>query len=60
MEFAGQWREVQAIARAAETPVILDDSRLKQTLGAVQKMSYEEGIRKTLAWMRANPLTSRS
>jgi nucleoside-diphosphate-sugar epimerase len=40
----------------AETPVILDDSRLKKTLGAVQKTSYEEGIQKTLAWMRANPV----
>ena len=35
-----------------ETPVILDDSKLRAKLGTVQKTSYEAGIEKTLAWMR--------
>ena len=37
-----------------ETPVILDDSKLRAKLGTVQKTSYEAGIEKTLAWMRSN------
>jgi len=48
-------KELVEMQYLAETPVILDDSRLKKTLGAVQKTSYKEGIQKTLAWMRANP-----
>jgi nucleoside-diphosphate-sugar epimerase len=38
-----------------ETPVILDDAKLRAKLGTVQKTSYEAGIEKTLAWMGANP-----
>jgi nucleoside-diphosphate-sugar epimerase len=48
-------KELVEMHYLAETPVILDDIRLKKTLGAVQKTSYEEGIQKTLAWMRAHP-----
>jgi nucleoside-diphosphate-sugar epimerase len=48
-------KELVEMHYLAETPVILDDSRLKKTLGAVQKTSYPEGIQNTLAWMRANP-----
>jgi nucleoside-diphosphate-sugar epimerase len=36
-----------------ETPVILDDSKLRAKLGTVQKTPYEGGIEKTLAWMRS-------
>jgi nucleoside-diphosphate-sugar epimerase len=53
-------KELVEMHYLAETPVILDDSKLKGTLGAVQKTPYREGITKTLAWMRANPATSRS
>jgi nucleoside-diphosphate-sugar epimerase len=49
-------KELVEMHYLGETPVILDDSRLKKTLGSVQKTSYEEGIQKTLAWMRVNPL----
>ena len=38
-----------------ETPVILDDSKLRAKLGTVEKTAYEAGIQKTLAWMRTNP-----
>jgi nucleoside-diphosphate-sugar epimerase len=48
-------KELVEMHYLAETPVILDDSKLKKTLGPVRKTAYEEGIRKTLAWMRANP-----
>jgi len=48
-------KEMVEMHYLAETPVILDDGRLKKTLGAVQKTSYKEGIQKTLAWMRAHP-----
>jgi nucleoside-diphosphate-sugar epimerase len=34
-----------------ETPVLLDDSKLRAKLGTVQKTPYEAGIEKTLAWM---------
>jgi nucleoside-diphosphate-sugar epimerase len=36
-----------------ETPVILDDSKLRTKLGTVQKTPYGAGIEKTLAWMRS-------
>jgi len=36
-----------------ETPVILDDSKLRSKLGEVKKTPYEEGIKQTLQWMRA-------
>jgi hypothetical protein len=39
----------------SETPVILDDSKLRAKLGTVQKTPYQAGIEKTLAWMRVTP-----
>jgi nucleoside-diphosphate-sugar epimerase len=35
-----------------ETPVILDDSKLQRLLGPLPKTSYDEGIRRTLEWLR--------
>jgi len=35
-----------------ETPVILDDSKLAAKLGELRKTTYDEGIRRTLQWMR--------
>jgi nucleoside-diphosphate-sugar epimerase len=35
-----------------ETPVLLDDSKLRAKLGAVHKTSYDDGIRQTLACLR--------
>ena len=45
-------RELVEMLYLEETPVILDDSKLQAKLGAVRKTSYDEGIRKTLDWMR--------
>jgi nucleoside-diphosphate-sugar epimerase len=40
-----------------ETPVILDDSKLLAKFPGITKTPYDEGIRRTLAWARANPPT---
>jgi nucleoside-diphosphate-sugar epimerase len=47
-------REVVEMLYLQETPVILDDSKLVAKLGTVHKTSYDEGIQKTLEWMRAH------
>jgi nucleoside-diphosphate-sugar epimerase len=47
-------RELIEMVYLQETPVILDDSKLLGKLGAVHKTSYDEGIRKTLDWMRTH------
>jgi nucleoside-diphosphate-sugar epimerase len=44
-------REVVEMLYLQERPVILDDSKLLARF-AVKKTSYDEGIRKTLEWMR--------
>ncbi len=38
-----------------ETPLVLDDSKLRAKLGSVKKSSYEDGIRLTLEAMKARP-----
>ena len=45
-------RELPEMLYLAETPVILDDSKLRAKLGAVRKTGYDDGIRQTLEWMR--------
>ena len=45
-------RELIEMLYLQETPVILDDSKLHARLGALHKTSYDEGIQKTLEWMR--------
>ncbi len=45
-------REVVEMLYLQETPVILDDSKLIAKLGTVRKSSYDEGIQKTLEWMK--------
>ena len=45
-------RELVEMLYLQETPVILDDSKLVTRLGGVRKTSYDEGIRRTLEWMR--------
>ena len=47
------YRELVEMLYLQETPVILDDSKLLARLGAVHKTSYDEGIAKTLEWMRS-------
>lgn len=47
-------REVIEMLYLQETPVILDDGKLTARLGPTHKTSYDEGIQKTLEWMRAH------
>ena len=46
-------RELPEMLYLSETPVILDDRKLLAALPGVRKTSYDDGIRGTLAWMRA-------
>jgi nucleoside-diphosphate-sugar epimerase len=50
--FSPLYRELPEMLYLQETPVILDDAKLHAKLGAVHKTSYDEGIRRTLEWMR--------
>ena len=50
--FDANLREVVEMFYLQETPVILNDSKLASKLGELRKTSYDEGIRKTLDWMR--------
>lgn len=45
-------KELVEMLYLQETPVILDDSKLQAALGNVHKTPYEEGIRKTIEFMR--------
>jgi nucleoside-diphosphate-sugar epimerase len=47
------FRELPEMLYLQETPVILDDTKLAQKLGPLSKTSYDEGIRRTLDWMRS-------
>ena len=49
--FNGTMREVVEMLYLQETPVILDDRKLLAKL-PVHKTPYDDGIRKTLEWMR--------
>ena len=44
-------KELVEMTYLQETPVILDDSKLRRRLGSVHKTPYDEGIRRTLEWM---------
>jgi nucleoside-diphosphate-sugar epimerase len=48
-------REIAEMFYLAQTPVILDDGKLERHLGTLAKASYEDGIRRTLDWMRQPP-----
>jgi nucleoside-diphosphate-sugar epimerase len=50
--FNGTMREVVEMLYLQETPVILDDRKLLAKL-PVHKTPYDDGIRQTLEWMRA-------
>ena len=45
-------RELPEMLYLQETPVLLDDGKLRQKLGPVHKTSYDDGIKLTLEWMR--------
>ncbi len=46
--FNPMMRELVELSYLAETPVILDDTKLEQLLGCLRKTPYETGIRNTL------------
>lgn len=46
-------KELVEMLYLQETPVVLDDSKLAAKLGALKKTSYNDGIRRTIDWMRA-------
>jgi nucleoside-diphosphate-sugar epimerase len=50
--FSPFYRELPEMLYLQETPVLLDDAKLQAKLGPVPKTSYDEGIVKTLEWMR--------
>ena len=45
-------REMPEMLYLQETPVLLDDEKLRRKVGQVHKTSYDEGIQLTLEWMR--------
>ena len=45
-------REVIEMLYLQETPVILDDSKLAAKLGGRRKTSYDDGIQRTVEWLR--------
>jgi nucleoside-diphosphate-sugar epimerase len=45
-------RELPEMLYLQETPVLLDDAKLRSKLGQVHKTGYDEGIKLTLDWMR--------
>ncbi len=45
-------RELPEMLYLEETPVLLDDEKLRHKLGRVNKTSYDDGIKQTLDWMR--------
>jgi nucleoside-diphosphate-sugar epimerase len=46
-------RELIEMLYLQETPVILDDSKLAAKLGGLQKTSYDDGIRRTVEFLKA-------
>lgn len=51
--FSPLMRELREMIYLQETPVILDDTKLLAKFPQVHKTSYDEGIRETIEWMRA-------
>lgn len=47
-------RELQEMLYLQETPVILDDGKLLAKFPGAHKTPYDEGIRRTLEWMRVH------
>ena len=50
--FSPLYRELPEMVYLQETPVLLDDGKLEAKFGPLRKTSYDEGIRRTLEWMR--------
>lgn len=52
--FNAELRELAEMYYLAETPVILDDSKLQRHLGGLRKTRYDEGIGRAWEWYRQN------
>jgi nucleoside-diphosphate-sugar epimerase len=52
--FNADVRELIEMLYLQETPVILDDSRLAAKLGGLAKTSYDDGIRRTVEFLKAS------
>jgi nucleoside-diphosphate-sugar epimerase len=50
--FSPFFRELPEMAYLQETPVILDDRKLLAKFPSIRKTPYDEGIQRTLEWMR--------
>jgi len=50
--FSPLYRELPEMLYLSETPVLLDDAKLRSKFPALHKTSYDEGIKQTLEWMR--------
>jgi nucleoside-diphosphate-sugar epimerase len=50
--FSPLYKELPEMLYLQETPVILDDSKLRAKFPDVRKTSYDDGIAQTLDWMR--------
>jgi hypothetical protein len=50
--FSPLYRELPEMLYLAETPVLLDDNKLRGKFSSLRKTSYDDGIRQTLEWMR--------
>ncbi len=50
--FSPLMAELPEMLYLEETPVILDDSKLTAKFAGIRKTPYDEGIRRTLDWMR--------
>jgi nucleoside-diphosphate-sugar epimerase len=46
------YREFIEMMYLEETPVLLDDAKLRARFPALRKTSYDDGIRQTIEWMR--------
>jgi nucleoside-diphosphate-sugar epimerase len=51
-------RELPEMLYLQETPVLLDDEKLRRKLGQVHKTSYDEGIKLTIEWMQGHLASS--
>ena len=52
--FDADLRELIEMLYLQETPVILDDSKLAAKLGGLTKTSYDDGIRRTIEFLKAS------
>lgn len=52
--FSPLLRELVEMMYLFETPVILDDAKLRAVLPDVRHTPYDEGIRATIAWLPAS------